>query len=292
MTNNSFIDQLQKKWDQKKFLSIGLDPVAEKLPVDLKTFLTDIIDATADLVCCYKPNIAFYEGDPESEEILAQIVEYIHRVYPGIPVLVDAKRGDIGNTNSFYAKSLWGRYNFDASTLQTYLGPSTYQPFLEDSSKGLLILCKTSNSDASTYQDLIIDLDESSKLGLVSEEERQELVEATGRSKIELYLLVAFRHGKLNKQNPNIGIVVGATHPETFGPIRKVYGDGVILIPGIGTQGGNLEKTLKFAPNSKKQGMIINSSSAIIFADGSKNFAKAARAKAQELSKQIQQCLI
>lgn len=302
MNKISFIDQLQKKWDEKKFVCVGLDPIVEKLPDHLKNlsnptqgfkqFLTEIIDSTADLVCCFKPNIAFYEGDIESERVLVEITEYIHTKYPDIPVLVDAKRGDIGNTNTFYAKSLWDRYNFDAATLQTYLGPSTYAPFLEDKTKGLLVLCKTSNPDAATYQDLIIDLNESCERGLVSEEEKKELIMTTGRDKIELYLLVAWRHGKLNQQNPNIGIVVGATHPETFAPIRKVYGEGMILIPGVGTQKGGLEQTLRFAPNLKKQGMIINSSSAIIFADRSKNFAISTRAKALKLSKQIQQCLI
>src|SRR5258708_35462573 len=130
MSRPSFIDQLQKKWDEGKFVCVGLDPMLEKLPthlykdlVGLKQFLIEIIDASADLVCCFKPNIAFYEFSPQALTALKEVNEYIHRKYPDIPVLVDSKRGDIGNTNGAYAKALFEYYNFDATTLQSYLGP-------------------------------------------------------------------------------------------------------------------------------------------------------------------------
>jgi len=276
-------------------MCLGLDPKLEKLPEHLKsqgikgfrTFLMELVDSTADIVLAYKPNIAFYEFDAEAEQILQEVTAYIHHQYPEIPVIVDAKRGDIANTNLGYAQSFWERYQFDATTVHNYLGPETYPPFLNTPGKGIISMCKTSNPDSAFYQDLVIDLATSLKDGLITSEEMKNITKVTGSPKAPLYFIVAYRHGLLSQKNPNIGIVVGATHPECFEPVRKLFGDGPILIPGIGTQGGSLELTLKFAPNRKGQGMIINSGSSIIFADSTKDFAKTARQKTLALHQQI-----
>lgn len=297
MERLSFISQLENRWSQDKFVCLGLDPVLEKLPQHLnvrpdnlgglKDFLIDIIDSTADLVCAYKPNLAFYEEFPQTELILEEVVTYIHNNYKDIPVIADAKRGDIANTNAGYARSLWNRYKFDATTVHSYLGSETYPPFLQTPGKGIIAMCKTSNPDAPKNQDLIVDLSASRKSGSLSDKEYEDIRTLSKRGKLPYYQIVAYRHGIMRKDNPNIGIVVGATHPESFKPVRKLYGDGLILIPGIGTQGGSVEKTLKFAPNSKNQGIIINSGSAITFASSGRDFAKVARDKTIELHSQI-----
>src|SRR3990167_330619 len=227
MNRHIFIDQLKNKWDQGKFMCLGLDPKLEKLPEHLKsqgikgfrTFLMELVDSTADIVLAYKPNIAFYEFDAEAEQILQEVTAYIHHQYPEIPVIVDA------------------------TTVHNYLGPETYPPFLNTPGKGIISMCKTSNPDSAFYQDLVIDLATSLKDGLITSEEMKNITKVTGSPKAPLYFIVAYRHGLLSQKNPNIGIVVGATHPECFEPVRKLFGDGPILIPGIGTQGGSLERS-------------------------------------------------
>lgn len=302
----SFRDQLVCLWHQEKYLSVGLDAEPSKLPPHLKLlgryraqkdFLFSIVDATANIVLAFKPNIAFFEDDPEGEAVLQETVAYIHDQYPNVPVIVDAKRGDIANTNKGYAKTLWERYKFDASTVHSYLGKGTYVPFLNHTDesgnkylgKGVIAMCKTSNPDAPVIQDLIVNFNDSVDSGAMTKEEQEDLCERLdGKIKAPVYVVMAYRHGRLWEQNPNIGIVVGATHARSFEPVRAVF-NGQILIPGIGTQGGDLEMTLRYAPDSRGQGMIINSASAIIFASSGMDYAKVARNKAVELDNQIRQ---
>lgn len=303
-----FIYQLQAKWDQGKFLCVGLDLDTSKLPNQFSIakdsedglhtrqslawkFLEPIIDATADIVCAYKPNIAFYEGLDAGRFILQETLSYIRDKYPDIPVIGDFKRADIANTNRGYATAAFEIHQVDAVTTNPYFGSDTYPPFTNYKGKGLISMVKTSNPGSAEIQNLPIDLGSAQESGLLSRENVVEIIDKTGVASIPLYWLVAYRHGKLAAENPNIGIVVGATHPEAFEPVRNLYGDGYVLIPGIGTQGGDLEETLKYSPNKNKQGIIINSSSGILYASKGKDFAEAAANAAKKLDNQIRQGL-
>lgn len=258
---NTFISKLNAKWDEGKFVCVGLDSDTSKIPSGLSQleFNKKIIDATADLVCCFKPNSAFYEAAGiEGIEALKETVKYIHEKYPDIPVLLDAKRGDIGNTNDGYVRAIFDVLGIDGVTVSPYLGKESLQPFLDRRDKGIIILVKTSNPGADEFQDLLVD----------------------GKP---LYQVVA-EHVKEWNTNGNLGVVVGSTYPIELGIVRKIVGDMPILIPGTGTQGGDLEATIKNGLDSNKQGLIINSSRGIIFAE-------APRKAALNLHNQIQEAL-
>lgn len=261
-----FTSKLKKKWAENKFVCIGLDPVAEKLPKGVSNFFEfnkAIIDATHDLILAYKPNSAFYEAEgPRGIEQLKQTVEYIQKNYSEIPIILDAKRGDIGSTNEGYVKFIFDYLNVDAVTLHPYLGKEAIAPFLERHDKGLIMLCKTSNPGAGEFQDLIVD----------------------GKP---LYQKVAEQVSKSWNENGNIGFVVGATYPEELKIVREIVGDVPILIPGIGAQGGDLENTIKNGLDSHNQGILISSSRGIIFASSGDDFARAARREAEKLNDQI-----
>ena len=266
-----FVDKLRKKWDEGKFVCIGLDPITDKLPKSVKgdffLFNKEIIDATHDLVLAYKPNSAFYEAEgSRGIEQLKQTVEYIQKQYADIPVILDAKRADIGSTNEGYVKFVFDYLNVDAVTLHPYLGKEALRPLIERKEKGLIILVKTSNPGAGEFQDLILD----------------------GKP---LYQIVAEQVSSSWNENGNMCYVVGATYPEELSVVRKIIGDSPILIPGIGVQGGDLEATVKNGLNSQKQGIIISSSRGIIFASNGPDFAKAARREAEKLHNQISETL-
>lgn len=222
----TFLDKLTAKWDEGKFVCIGLDQG------DFE-FDKSIIDATFDLVCAYKPNAAFYK-----ELELQKTVDYIKTNHPDIPIILDAKRGDIGNTNEAYAKAIFDDLGVDAVTVHPYLGKESLEPFLKRTDKTIIVLAKTSNPGANEFQDL----------------------ETEGKP---LYRVVA-EHVK--DWGSNLAVVVGATYPEELKIVRDIVGDMPILVPGIGAQGGDLENTIKNGLNSKKQGLIISSSRGIIFA--------------------------
>jgi orotidine-5'-phosphate decarboxylase len=252
-------------------LCVGLDPDIAKLPESLGgsetpyfSFNKAIIDATADLVCAFKPNSAFYEarGAGGIEE-LKQTCMYLQQRYPEIPIILDFKRGDIGNTNNNYADFAFDYLGVDAVTIQPYQGQEAVQSFLDHKDKGIIVLCRTSNSGAGEFQDL----------------------EVGGR---KLYLTVAENVVNNWNANDNCLLVVGATAPEELAEIRQlVGGDMTFLVPGIGAQGGDVEATVLAGRNSSGTGMIINSSRAILYADGSENFADVARQKAQETRDEI-----
>lgn len=241
---NGFLDKLTAKWDEGKFVCIGLDK--QSLPsedgkADFE-FNKSIIDSTSDLVCAYKPNSAFYEAlGSEGWNILKQTADYIKNNYPDIPTILDAKRADIGNTNTEYAKAVFDELGFDAVTVHPYLGKEAMQPFLERSDKGVIVLVKTSNPGAGEFQDLPTD----------------------GKP---LYQVVAEHVANQWNANGNCAVVVGATYPEELKKVREIVSDMPILIPGIGAQGGDLVTTIRNGLNSKDQGIIISSSRSIIFA--------------------------
>lgn len=276
----NFKDMLEARWSQDLFVCVGLDSTFSKIPecayrpgneteVDVANtivaFNHEIVAATCGLVCAYKPNIAFYEEQgPDGIAALWRTIADIHVTAPEVPVILDAKRGDIGPTNRGYVKSAFDFLGANAMTIHPYLGAEANQPFLEQTDKGIIVLCRTSNKGAGEFQDLVV----------------------AGRP---LYLHVADHVANEWNTRGNCAVVVGATFPDELREVRAVVGDMPILIPGIGAQGGDVEKTVLAGKDSRGCGMIINSSSGIIFASNGADFAEAARRKTMELSDQINQ---
>lgn len=257
-----FTTKLQTNWSKNNSLvCVGLDPDMAKLPASLKdseapyfTFNKEIIDATADLVCAYKPNSAFYEarGAAGIQE-LQLTCAYIQEKYPLIPIILDFKRGDIGNTNSQYANFAFNYLGVDAITIQPYQGREALKSFLDYKDKGIIVLCKMSNPGSEEFQDLVI-------------------------NDKKLYLHVAEQVKNNWNENNNCLLVVGATYPKELAEVRAVVGDGMtLLVPGLGAQGADAEATIKAGVNSFGNGLIVNSSRSIIFASSGKDFAELAR---------------
>jgi orotidine-5'-phosphate decarboxylase len=245
-------------------LCVGLDPDLEKMPKRLRgsqtplfDFNKAIIDATAKAACAFKPNPAFYEtrGAAGIEE-LKQTCAYIQEHYPEIPVIVDLKRGDIGNTNKHSASFAFEYLGADAVTIHPWQGGKAVQPFLDWKDKGIIVLCRTSNDGAGEFQDL----------------------KADGRP---LYMHVAESVAKNWNANGNCLLVVGATYPDEMAAIRKLVGhDMVFLVPGLGAQGADAEAAVKAGINAAGRGLIINSARGILYASNDDDFAEAADAKA------------
>jgi len=248
-------------------LCIGLDCDIRKIPPflleeedPLYTFNKEIIEATADLAIAFKPNIAFYEAlGAAGWHLLEKTLQLI----PGdCLIIADAKRGDIGNSARKYADLYFQNYSFDAITVSPYMGYDSIQPFLEYDDKATFVLCLTSNSGAYDFQ----------YLNLGSE---------------PLYIKIARKVSEWNLEKGNCGLVVGATHPENLGSIREVSPHLPFLIPGIGTQGGNLKLTVQYGTDDKGEGAMINISRSVIYASSENNFAEAARNKALEYKEAI-----
>ena len=260
-----FIEKLelaQKK--NRSLLCVGLDPSLERLPevcrLESQPFLVfnrALIDATADLVCAYKPQIAHYAACGAEAELLATI-SYINKTCPEIPVILDAKRGDIGSTAEKYAIEAFERYQADAVTVNPYLGGDSLEPFLNYSEKGVVVLCRTSNPGGSDLQSLEVD----------------------GEA---LYLKLARMATTSWNVNDNILLVVGATWPEELARVREVVGEIPLLVPGVGAQGGDLAAVLEAGLDSKGAGLVINSSRGIIYASQKEDFHQEARQEALEL---------
>ncbi|MBI5135547.1 orotidine-5'-phosphate decarboxylase [Candidatus Uhrbacteria bacterium] len=278
------------RWAEGKFVCVGLDSDYEKLPPHLKKepdfeedaivdFNAEIIEATKDIVCAYKPNSAFYEAlGTCGISVLKRTVDFIHEKAPEVPLILDAKRADIGNTNNGYVKFAFDWLGADAITVHPYLGKEALKPFLDRADKMIIVLARTSNPGAGEFQDLTI----SSPVKPVNP------VKPALDSAI-LYQVVAKQVSEVWNSNGNCAIVAGATYPEELGIIRQLVGDMPLLIPGIGKQGGDLEKAVKNGRNAKKQGMIINNSSGVLFASSGPDFALAARAVAQKMHDDITQ---
>lgn len=262
------------RWSEGKFVCVGLDSEYGRIPESVRTragsaeeamvaFNKAIIDATKDLVCAYKPNSAFYEAQaPAGLSALKRTVDYIREVASDVPVILDAKRADIGNTNNGYVAFAFDWLGVDAITVHPYLGKEALKPFLDRADKLIIVLGRTSNPGAGEFQDLKSD-------------------------GIPVFQIVAEKVATEWNTNGNCAVVAGATYPEELGVIRQLVGDLPLLIPGIGKQGGDLEKAVKNGRDSKKQGMIINNSSGVLFASSGPDFAQAARSVAQEMHEQI-----
>ncbi len=252
-------------------LCIGLDASSDKIPLVRRTvsdpifnFNKAIIDVTADLVCAYKPNTAFYEAEgTDGITQLQMTCNYLAEKYPEIPIIIDAKRGDIGNTSAAYARFVFDYLGGDAVTLAPYMGRESLTPFLEYGDKGLYILCRTSNDGSEEFQDLVI-----------------------GEEK--LYELVAKNVVENWNTNQNCHLVVGATKPEELAKVRTIVGDDMqLLVPGVGAQGGDVEATIKAGINTNGAGIIVNSSRGIIYASGGNDYTEAARQAAVKLRDEI-----
>jgi len=263
-----FKDRLENLIAQKNsLLCIGLDCDLEKIPTFLLSeedplfiFNREIIQATADLVIAYKPNIAFYESlGAAGWHLLEKTLDLIPS---GILIIADAKRADIGNTSRKYAELFFETYHCDAITVSPYMGYDSIQPFLSYVDRQTFLLCLTSNSGSQDFQYLNVDSE-------------------------PLYLKVARKAVEWNLNTGNCGLVVGATHPEDLGSIREVAPQLPFLIPGIGAQGGNLKLTLQYASDNTGSGILISISRNILYASSQKNFASAARKTAKEFVEQI-----
>ncbi len=252
-------------------LCVGLDPDPSRLPRHLAgtanplfEFGRAIADATADLVCAFKPQIAFYAA-ARAEDQLEMTIAHIRQQHPEIPVILDAKRGDIGNTAEMYAREAFERYRADAVTVNPYMGFDTLAPFLAYADRGVIVLCRTSNPGAGDFQDLASD----------------------GKP---LYQVVAEKAARDWNGNGNVMLVVGATYPEELGRIRAIVGDMPILVPGVGAQGGDVAAVVANGATADVAGLIISASRAVLYAGSDKDFATGARAAAQKLRDEINRC--
>jgi orotidine-5'-phosphate decarboxylase len=270
MTNAEIIAQIKKK---KSFLCIGLDVDVTKIPKHLLNtedpifeFNKAIIDATHDLCVSYKPNTAFYEAyGIKGWQSLEKTINYINANHPEIFTIADAKRGDIGNTSSMYAKAFFEDLNFDSVTVAPYMGKDSVEPFLAFENKHTIMLALTSNEGAFDFQTQNI----------------------AGR---ELYKVV-LETSKSWKNANNLMYVVGATKAEYFSEIRKIVPDSFLLVPGVGAQGGSLAEVCKYGMN-ENVGLLINSSRGIIYASYGTDFAEKAREEAFKLQQEMEEILV
>ena len=277
MNGRNFWKLLEAQWEEGKFLCVGLDSDVEKIPESIRknstretivAFNRAIVDVTKTLVCAYKPNIAFYEahGD-EGLAALRETAQYIIEQASEVPIILDAKRADIDSTNKGYVDAIFQHLQMDGVTVHPYLGSDALKPFLEQKDKGVFVLCRTSNRGAGELQDLITDGE-------------------------ELYKKVAHLVAEKWNVNGNCGVVVGATYPEELKKVRAIVGDMPILIPGIGAQGGDLEKAVAAGKDSRGKGIIVCVSRSVIFASHGADFAEAARREAETLHDKINKAMI
>jgi orotidine-5'-phosphate decarboxylase len=262
----NFVEKLQNiNLKNNSLVCIGLDPDPKLMPekMGVYEFNKAIIEATSDLVCAYKPNLAFYEA--MGHEGMDALKNTLKCIPCDIVTIGDAKRGDIGNTSKAYAKAIFDVLGFDATTLSPYLGFDSIEPFLQYKNKGSIILCRTSNAGALDFQSLKCE---------------------TGQGSKPLFEIVAEKASSWNT-NGNIGLVVGATYPDELKTIRQQHPDMPILIPGIGAQGGDVAATVKFGVSARGDKAIINSSRQILYASKGRDFAEAARRAALTLRDEI-----
>lgn len=267
MTKQELVEQIRKK---KSFLCIGLDSDITKIPEHLLneedpvfSFNKQIIDATHDLAVAYKPNTAFYESrGVEGWKSLQKTIDYLNNIENPVFTIADAKRGDIGNTSTQYAKAFFEQLNFDSVTVAPYMGKDSVSPFLQFDGKWAIVLALTSNQGAFDFQ-------------FIQNEENQK----------KLYETV-LETSKTWGSEENMMFVVGATKAEMLSQVRKYIPNHFLLVPGVGAQGGSLEEVAKYGMN-KDIGLLVNSSRGIIFASNGKDFAEKAREEALKLQKQM-----
>lgn len=267
MTKQELVEQIRRK---QSFLCIGLDSDITKIPEHLLieedpvfSFNKQIIDATHDLAVAYKPNTAFYESrGVEGWKSLQKTIDYLNNLKNPVFTIADAKRGDIGNTSTQYAKAFFEQLNFDSVTVAPYMGKDSVSPFLQFDGKWAIVLALTSNQGAFDFQ------------FIQNEEDQKKLYETV------------LETAKTWGSEENMMFVVGATKAEMLSQVRKYIPNHFLLVPGVGAQGGSLEEVAKYGMN-KDIGLLVNSSRGIIFASNGKDFAEKAREEALKLQKQM-----
>lgn len=260
----NFKQALETAWkDRNSLLCVGLDPDPDRFPLHLRqhpdaifAFCKEIVDATADLACAFKPQIAYFAAR-RAEDQLEAVIAHIHSHHPGIPVILDAKRGDIGSTAEQYAIEAFERFRADAITVNPYLGRDSVEPFLAYGNKGVILLCRTSNPGGSDLQ----------------------FLDVGGE---RLYERVARLVSAEWNRNDQCALVVGATFPAEIARVRELTDDMPLLVPGIGAQGGDIEATVRAGCTSNGTGLLINSSRAILYAAQGEDFSGAARRVARQ----------
>ena len=264
----SFHDRLRQVWRSKNSLvCVGIDPEMAKIPAHLHdeeepflAFGICIVDATAPYVCAFKPQAAHFAA-VGAEDQLAKLIAYIQCHYPEIPVILDAKRGDVGSTAALYTKEVFERFGADAVTVNPYLGYESISPYLDYTDRGVIVLCRTSNPSS-------------------------DWIQAVPLNDEPLYLSVARKVREWDKNNQCM-LVTGATFPEELGRVRRVIGDLPLLVPGVGAQGGDVESVLKMGLDDDGYGLCISSSRSIIYAGNGSDFAEQAALAARNLRDQI-----
>ena len=259
----SFLSLLRQRWaDSGSLLCVGLDPDLARIPpavldqpAGVAKFCIDIVDATAEYACAFKPQIAYFAAIG-AESQLEAVCAHIRDRYPTIPLILDAKRGDIGDTAKMYAREAFERYNAHAVTVNPYMGGDTLAPYLEWDGRGIIVLCRTSNPGSSEFQSQEID-------------------------GVPLYELVARRAATEWARHGDVALVVGATFPDELARVRSVVGDMPLLVPGVGAQGGDPATVVRNGRDSHGAGLIVNSSRAILYADANDHSAGAARVARQ-----------
>ena len=261
----NFKDKLDAAWARSgSMLMVGLDPDPTRFPAELQNrpdavfeFCRDIVDATASFVCGFKPQIAYFSA-LGMEDQLEALCRHIRAQHPDLPLVLDAKRGDIGSTAEQYAREAFERYEADAVTVNPYMGHDSVAPYLEWKDRGVIVLCRTSNPGGSDLQFI---------------------EDAQGTP---LYLRVASMVAEQWDRDGQCGLVVGATFPAEIARVRARVGDMPLLIPGIGAQGGSVPDTVQAGRDSRGAGMMINSSRAILYAGNDERWREAAAAAARD----------
>ena len=267
--NTSFIARLYAvARKHESLVCVGLDPEPERFPKSIQPlpkaifeFNRRIVDATAEYACCFKPQFAHYAALGAEDQLL-QTISYIHQRHPGIPVILDSKRGDIGSTAAKYARESFARYDADAVTVNPYLGFDSVEPYLQFRERGVIVLCRTSNPGARDFQDL----------------------ESGGK---RLYRHVAERVARDWNDADNCMLVIGATYPQELAEIRAVVGKLPFLVPGVGAQGGDVAAAVKAGRTEDGFGLVLNSSRGILYASDGADFEAAARAATLALRDEI-----
>lgn len=273
----NFTEKLAAAWkSNNSLLCVGLDPDIKRFPAHLQgqpdsvfAFCKAIIDATAGVACSFKPQIAYFAA-LRAEDQLEAICQYLRQEYPHIPIVLDAKRGDIGATAEQYAREAFERYGADAVTLNPYMGFDSIMPYLERKDRGVILLCRTSNPGGSDLQFLNV---------------------TVGNRQVPLYQHVARLAAEKWNTNGQIGLVVGATFPQELAEVRSIIGEMPLLVPGIGAQGGDIQATVQAGRTANGTGMMVNSSRAILYAtpESDENFAMAAQRVARDTRDAINQ---
>lgn len=285
-TTPSFTHTLRQRWQAAdSMLCVGLDPDPARIPAHLGTgpeaidrFCRDIIAATADTVCAFKPQIAYFAAQG-AEDVLAGLIAHIHAKHPGIPVILDAKRGDIGSTARQYGVEAFDRFKADALTLSPFMGFDSIEPYFEWAGRGLILLCRTSNPGGNDLQALsVLPAGDTAGAPLGAQPPRKPASDtASGAQPEKLYEHLARLAAGPWNVNGELGLVVGATFPDELARVRALAPRLPLLVPGVGAQGGDVNATVRAGLDADGYGLVINSSRAILYAGKGTDFADQAR---------------